>query len=90
MLDGWPVDTLDQTALVEFRKLADQTGWTIARLMREITEKFVERLKAEKELERKIIRFPIPNEHLRSSSAKTSAAGLGRDQRFGPHKQHQV
>ena len=69
MLDGWPVDALDQSTMVELRKLADQAGWTIARVMHEVTEEYVARRKAEKELDRKIILFPIPNADLRSPSA---------------------
>ena len=68
-LDGWPVGALDQSTMVELRKLADQTGWTIAGIMREMTEEYVARRKAEKELDRKIITFPTPNAHRRSPSA---------------------
>ena len=68
-LDGWPVDALDQSTMVELRKLADQTGWTITRVMHEVTEEYVARRKAEKELDTKIIQFPTPNAHRRSPSA---------------------
>jgi hypothetical protein len=57
-LDGCPLDTLDQTTLMELRKLADQTGWTVADIMHDLMEEFVARRKAEKEREAKIIRFP--------------------------------
>ena len=57
-LDGWPLDALDQTTLVELRKLADQTGWTLSEVMHEVTEEYVAWRKAEKEREAKIIRFP--------------------------------
>ena len=57
-LDGWPLDTLDQTTLVELRNLADQTGWTVADIMHDLMEEFVARRKADKEREAKIIRFP--------------------------------
>jgi len=69
MLDGWPVDALDQSTMVELRKLAHQTGWTITRVMHEVTEEYVARRKAEKELDRKIIRFPTPNADPRNLSA---------------------
>ncbi|HMF46861.1 MAG TPA: hypothetical protein VKE29_09320 [Candidatus Udaeobacter sp.] len=57
-LDGWPVDAFDQTTLMKLRKLADQTGWTIADIMHDLTEEYVARLKVEGEREAKIIRFP--------------------------------
>jgi len=57
-LEGWPVDALNQTTLVELRKLADYTGWTVADIMHDLTEEFVARRKAEKEREAKIIRYP--------------------------------
>jgi len=56
-LEGWPLDALDQTTLVELRKLADQTGSTVADIMHDLTEEYVARLKAEGEREAKIIRF---------------------------------
>ena len=46
-LDGWPLDALDQTAMVEIRKLADQTGWTVAEVIREVTQEYVARRQAE-------------------------------------------
>ena len=57
-LDGWPLDALDQTTLVELRNLADQTGWTVADIMHDLMEEFVARRKADKEREAKVIRFP--------------------------------
>ncbi|HMF46716.1 MAG TPA: hypothetical protein VKE29_08585 [Candidatus Udaeobacter sp.] len=57
-LDGCPLDALDQTMLVELRKLADQTDWTVADIMHDLTEEFVAKRKAEKEREAKIVRFP--------------------------------
>jgi len=57
-LEGWPLDALDQTTLVELRKLADQTGSTVADIMHDLTEEFLARRKAEKGRETKIIRFP--------------------------------
>jgi len=57
-LDGWPLDALDQTTLVELRKLADQAGWNVADIMHDLMEEFVARHKAEKEREAIIIRFP--------------------------------
>lgn len=44
--------------LVELRKLADQTDWTVADIMHDLTEEFVAKRKAEKEREAKIVRFP--------------------------------
>ncbi|HEU0208948.1 MAG TPA: hypothetical protein VFQ78_08195 [Candidatus Udaeobacter sp.] len=72
-VDGWPVDTLDQTTMAEFRKLADQNNWTIARVMHEVTQKYLARLKAEQELDGKIIQFPIPNTDSRPSVAQESS-----------------
>ena len=57
-LDGCPLDALDQTTLVELRKLADQTGWTVADIMHDLVEEFVAKHKAEREREAKIVRFP--------------------------------
>jgi len=57
-LDGWPVDVLDLTAMVELRKLADHTGWTIAEVMHEVTQEYVARRQAENELPAKILKFP--------------------------------
>jgi hypothetical protein len=68
-LEGWPLDALDQETMVELRKLADQSGWTLAEVMREVTEEYVARRKAEKELETKVIKFPKVNPHLRSPAA---------------------
>ena len=57
-LDGWPLDALDQTAMVELRKLADQTGWTVAEVIREVTQEYVARRQAENDLPAKILKFP--------------------------------
>jgi hypothetical protein len=57
-LDGFPLDALDQTTLVELRKLADQTGWTVSDIMHDLMEEFVAKRKAEKTREAKIVRFP--------------------------------
>jgi hypothetical protein len=57
-LQGWPLDTLDQETMVELRKLADQTGWTIAEVMHEVTKEYVARREAENELSAKILKFP--------------------------------
>ena len=46
-LDGWPLDALDQTVMVELRKLADQTGWTVADVIREVTQEYVARRQAQ-------------------------------------------
>ena len=57
-LDGWPLDALDQTAMLELRTLADQTGWTVAEVMREVTQDYVARRRAENDLPTKILKFP--------------------------------
>ena len=57
-LDGWPLDALDQTAMVELRKLADQTGWTVAEVMHEVTQEYVAKRQAENDLPAKILKFP--------------------------------
>jgi len=57
-LQGWPLDALDQETMVELRKLADQTGWTVAEVMHEVTKEYVARRKAENELPTKILKFP--------------------------------
>ena len=69
MLEGWPLDALDQETMVALRKLSDQTGWTLAEVMREVTNEYVAKRQADKELEKKIIRFPKVNPHLRSPAA---------------------
>ena len=69
ILDGWPIDSLDQETIVELRKLSDQTGWTLAEVMREVTNEYVAKRQAENELEKKIIKFPKVNAHLRSPAA---------------------
>src|SRR5262245_65422752 len=60
-LDGWPVDALDQSTMVELRKLADQTGWTIAQVMQEVTPDDLARRRVAGQLTSKIIPFQIPN-----------------------------
>jgi hypothetical protein len=83
-LDGCPLDALDQTALVELRKLADQTGWTVAEIMHDLMEEFVARRKAEKGREAKTIRFPkrysarIADSSLRSAISFSSACTIKR------------
>jgi len=61
-LDGWPLDSFDQETMLELRKLSDQTGWTLAEVMREVTNEYVAKRQAEKELEKKIIWFPSVNQ----------------------------
>jgi len=61
-LEGWPLDSLDQETMVELRKLSDQTGWTLAEVMREVTNEYVAKRQAEKELEKKIIWFQSVNQ----------------------------
>ena len=70
-LDGWPVDMLDLNTMAELRKLADQTGWTLSEVMHEVTEEYVARRKAEKELKTKIIQFL----NARRPASKARAAG---------------
>jgi len=60
MLEGWPLDALDQTTMARLRRLEDRTGCTVAEHMHEAMEQFLARRKAKKELETKIIRFPSP------------------------------
>ena len=69
-LEGWPVDALNQTTLVELRKLADETGWTVADIMHDLMEEFVAKHKAENAREAKIIRFP---KRLRARIADSSS-----------------
>jgi hypothetical protein len=68
-LDGWPLDALDQETIVELRKLSDQTGWTLAEVMRKMAHEYMANVRAETELKKKIIWLPI-NAHLRSSPAQ--------------------
>jgi len=65
-LDGWPLDALDQETIVELRKLSDQTGWTLAEVMRKIANEYMTKGRAETDLKKKIIWLPI-NAHVRSS-----------------------
>ena len=58
-LDGWPLDSLDQETMVELRKLSDQTGWTIAGVIRKMANEYMAKLEAETELKKKIIWLPI-------------------------------
>ena len=68
-LDGWPLDALDQETIVELRKLSDQTGWTLAQVMRKMANEYMAKVRTETELKKKIICLPI-NAHLRSASAQ--------------------
>jgi hypothetical protein len=68
-LDGWPLDALDQETIVELRKLSDQTGWTLAEVMRKMANEYMAKVRAETELKEKIIWLPI-NAHLRSPPAQ--------------------
>jgi hypothetical protein len=61
-----PVDTLDQGMMRLLRKIADEKGWTVEEVIVAAIEQRVERNKAEKKLDGKIIRFPKLNAHLRS------------------------
>jgi hypothetical protein len=53
-----PVDTLDQGMMRLLRKIADEKGWTVEEVIAGAIEQWVERCKAEQNLEGKIIRFP--------------------------------
>jgi len=68
-LDGWPLDAFDQETIVELRKLSDQTGWTLADVMRKMANEYMAKVRAETELKTKIIWLPI-NAHLRSPLAQ--------------------
>ena len=68
-LDGWPVDMLDQETMVELRDLANQTGWTVAEVMHEMTREYAARRQAENELQTKVIRFPAVNARFPRPSA---------------------
>jgi len=57
---------------VELRELADQTGWTVAEVMREVTSEYVAKRQAEKELEKKII-WLSENKQLRRPAAQRSS-----------------
>jgi hypothetical protein len=52
-----PLHKLDQRMMRSLRKLADQTGWTVERCMREAIADFVAKHVAEEGLETKIIDF---------------------------------
>ena len=68
-LDGWPLDALDQETIVELRKLSDQTGWTLAEVMRKMANEYMAKVRAETELKKKIIWLPI-NARLQSPTAQ--------------------
>jgi hypothetical protein len=53
-----PVDTLDQGMMRLLRKIADEKGWTVEEVIVAAIEQWVERCKAEGNLDGKIIRFP--------------------------------
>jgi hypothetical protein len=65
-----PVDELDQGMMRLFRKIADEKGWTVEEVIVAAIEQGVERCKAEKNLDGKIIRFPKLNSRLRSATAQ--------------------
>jgi hypothetical protein len=52
-----PLHKLDQRMMRNLRKLADRTGWTVERCMREAIADFVVKHAAEEDLETKIIDF---------------------------------
>ena len=65
-----PVDAVDQGMMRLFRKIADEKGWTVEEVIVAAIEQAVERCKAEKNLDGKIIRFPKLNANLRSPPAQ--------------------
>ena len=64
-LDGWPLDALDQETIVELRKLSDQTGSTLAQVMRKMANEYMAKVRGDTELKKKIIWLPM-NAQLRS------------------------
>lgn len=72
-LDGWPLDSLDQETMVELRKLSDQTGWTLAEVMRKMANEYMAKIEAETELKKKIIWLPIKGTSTKFARAKTKA-----------------
>ena len=75
-LDGWPLDSLDQETIVKLRKLSDQTGSTVADVMRKMANEYMANVRAEAELKEKIIWLPIKCTPTRSARAKTNAASI--------------
>ena len=73
-LDGWPLDALDQETMVELRKLSDQTGWTLAEVMRKMASEYMAKARAETDLKRKIIWLPTKWTRTESARAKTNPA----------------
>jgi hypothetical protein len=60
LLDGlWPLDALDQPTMAWLRRVADQKDLTVAELLYDAIEEQMAKHEAEKELEMKIIRFPV-------------------------------
>jgi hypothetical protein len=83
-LDGWPLDALDQTAMVELRKLAEQTGWTVAEVMHEVTQEYVARRQAENDLPAKILKFPKRQVSRIAGSSSRNAVGFSSACTRGP------
>jgi hypothetical protein len=50
-----PLHRLDRKIMKRLRKLANRTGWTVERCIREAVKEFVAKLAAEEEQETKII-----------------------------------
>jgi NRPS condensation-like uncharacterized protein len=55
-----PLNKLDRSMMKKLRKLADRTDSTVEDLIHEGMLEFVAKQEAEKKLETKVIRFPVP------------------------------
>ena len=58
-IDGIPVDHLDQRMMRKFRRIADWSGWTVADHLHQAMEDYIAKREAEKQLQAKIIIFPV-------------------------------
>ena len=60
-----PLHKVDQTMMRRLRELAHRRGWSVEHLMHEALEQWVAQCQVERELEAKIIRFPVVNSRSR-------------------------
>ena len=61
ILEGcWPLDGFDQRELRRLSKIAKRNGVGVADVIYEALELFVAKCEAEADLEKKIIKFPMP------------------------------
>jgi len=61
VLEGcWTLDALDQPTMRLFRKIADRERVKVADVIHGALELFVAKCEAEADLEKKIIKFPMP------------------------------